>query len=852
MQKNYIKYFRSILFLFILITSHLCFAQQVENQISKVQNPSDITFIHHSNSPKILLIDSWELQIYNNEDIQKVSIPFFIKDKFIENVTFKRSFIIPDNISISTMRLWILGLHGNAVIKLNDYLLMEHVDISTSFKIDINKKFLIEKKNVLEIKLTIPTQDVNHLLLRFPLLFKQYRPLGIARAIYLEFLPDFYFEDVAIKFFNNKLLFNYKTIIKKKLQSPGKTLRIEEKVISAEGVLIHKRFEYIDYKESEKEFHREITINKPRLWTLDAPSRYKIHLSIHTLASTPFQVQKTFGLRNIQVKNNQIYLNNAPIEIKGVNYRSDYSSANNNNFIKLNNLQSDFLRIKELGFNSIRFVNHVPHPYVARIADSLGLLLFIDNGFWRLPEKNYSDDRIFQIAKTTLKEILDVFGNYACVAAIGLGHDIPIESANARKFVMILDKYLKEKFNILSYISSIPLDFNIGNKITDINLVFNYQDPTNIFTHIGDKRRVSTSLLIPGNVGFPSIGENPDNVTLEEHKRQYQKFTNFFNKYDSEKLFNGYFIEAYRDWEGVLPSVVANHNENNTVIYPYGLYDKQNHARLIFQFFTKYLSNEKIEFQYNYTLKRNNFFSIIVFFFTIIFFLIYKRNFRFRENLKRSLQYPYGFWVDLRDRRIISIFNSTVIGITIAIIISSFIASILYANKNSIWLDEFISVFISNFVLKSYYLSVINSALNLFLSIFIFVFGTQILFSLLLRIAGIFSKEKIKLRQTYAIVNWSGAPLLYFIPVSLFAYNLTVANILFPEIIWLFFIFYIWYNYRFGNGIRVLFQMQPVKILLLIILTYLLLIVSFYFTLKSNTQSIEYLDILLKARDLYN
>ncbi len=844
-MKNSFIIFQLIVFINILLFYKSGLTQQ--NELSENLH-SQKNVNQHSGSHIIYLTDSWDIHSHDDETIKNSSIPYFIKDKSTEEITFKKYFTIPDSVNYSAIRLCVLGLNGKAVFKLNNHLISEHADISTTFKIEINKEFVLKEKNLLEITLTAPTQNHDFELFRFPILYKQYRPLGIGRELFLELLPDVFFDDVYVKYDNNKIFLNYKSIIKGKLNKPNKTIRVKEEIFSPNGNLIHKRFEYIEYKPSEKLFNREIRVKTPKLWSPNTPENYQLNLSFNTLTSIPYETELNFGLRKIKYKENQVYLNSTPIEIKGINYRFDYINSQNTFDSIKTNLLSDFIKIKRLGFNSIRFVNYIPQPIAAKYADSLGLLLFIDNGFWRLPENYYSNDKVLDIAKTSLKEILQVFGNSASLAAIGFGHEIPIDKSNTRKFVIILEKYLKDRFNILSYISPLSFGINPKDRITDFNMIFNYNNPNNIFSKIDQIEAKRFINLIPGNVGSPAIAINRE---IGRDKKQYNDLYNFYEKYASSKIFNGFFVESFKDWESELPSIITTNLDNNRYIYPFGLYNHHGQARYIYQFFTNYLKNEKTEISYDSPTNQTKIFSLVVFICAIIFLLICKKNYRFLENLKRSLKHPYGFFVDLRDRRIVSLFNSTAIGFTVAIIVSSFISAILYAYNHSLLVDEFITLFFNNAYLKSLYLSIIYSPWQLLSIFFILILVIQYLLSILLKIAGLFSKEKIKLRQTFAIFNWSGAPFIFFIPISLFTYYLTISDIIFPEIIWVFLVFCIWCNYRLANGIRVLFLMNAFRVALLFILTYLLLLVSFYFVIKSNYLSMEYLEILLKARNLY-
>ena len=83
---------------------------------------------------------------------------------------------------------------------MNDNLLREHVNLPTSYYIDIDPSILKKENNVLNIKLYNFDDNGKTFDLRYPNYAKQFRPLGIAREIYLEYLPKKYLDNIDIKY----------------------------------------------------------------------------------------------------------------------------------------------------------------------------------------------------------------------------------------------------------------------------------------------------------------------------------------------------------------------------------------------------------------------------------------------------------------------------------------------------------------------------------------------------------------------------------------------------------------------------------------------------------------------------
>ena len=802
---------------------------------------------YSSSSIKILQTESWNVSYENSKIIKSVNIPFFISDKNVNSVVFSKFFDIPDSINYSKARLWILGLHGNAQIFLNDKLIKKHSNASTTYYIDLNVNLLKKEENILKIILSKLDENGNSFDFRYPKYTKQLRPLGIAREIYIEFFPNKYFDLVDFKYNDKSLVINYEINITDSLKSKNeKTIKVEEEILSPKGITIHKRFEYLENKILKKQFNRKINIKYPSEWSYKAPQQYTVKLSILSSNIEYFNYTKKIGLRNIKCNGSQIELNNESIKIKGINYRFNFSY----NLDYISKAKNDLKIIKEIGFNTVRFVNYIPHPAIADYADSLGLLLFIDNGFWRLPSKFYTNNEYFNFGKLITAEMAETFKSNPSVIGLGIGNEPEINFPKAKKFTIVLKKYLKDNFNYLSYLSPIDFNFKANDKLSDIVLLQNYVNSDKLFSFAENYLKLNEPIVL-GSIHYPSNIYNKDPFNNINEKWELNKLQQFFLHYDSLNAYNGYFVESFNDWKGEVPSFYSSFDSSNNVIYPYGLVSQNGNKKDKIYFFADYLKNNKIEVSYYKNEQKNNFYSIIVFAISIIFFLIYKRNYRLKENLIRSLQHPYGFFVDLRDRRIISVFNSTLMGLTVGVIISSFISSIVYANFDSILFDEYINIFIKDFNIKLLWLSLLNSPIKLFLFILLSISLLQFIFALFLKIIGIFSKEKRKFRQIYSVISWSGSLFLFFIPVCLFAYNFAVNETFYPEIIWIFFIFVLWYNFRLANGFRVLYLIQPAKMIVLVTLTYLILIISFLVYINMDIAAFEYLKTLSAAQNLY-
>jgi hypothetical protein len=489
----------------------------------------------------------------------------------------------------------------------------------------------------------------------------------------------------------------------------------------------------------------------------------------------------------------------------------------------LKKLRENFIDIKKLGFNAIRFPNNTPHPYCFYLADSLGLYIFCEIGLWRIPEGYFRDDHLLQISKRVADDIILLYDHHPSFVALCIGNEIPIHMPSVKKYMLILKGYIEQKSALKLYLIPLNIDLITQRPITDFYVCNKYD--LSILTDFeeivsAEVYREGASLIF-GNIGFSTanISTVIDQAVIEE--RQSARLQKFLERVSNQKNFGGFFLESYKDWIADSPARLGQPVESGVYSYPYGLITLDEKKRDLYFRIPQLLKNDfPVSVVDRISAKKSNFFSISVFLVSIVILFIYRSNYRFRENLKRSMAHPYGFFVDLRDRRIISILNSTIIGLFTNFLVASLIAAYIYYMRDNILIEEIISSILVPIQAKSLYLKFIKSPFFISMVIWLIFYLLQLTVVILLKIVNLLATEKIRFKQYLAVCNWAGAPLFLLFPVSLLSYHLMHFEVARPIIILILFLFFLWYNFRLGNGLRVLLSLRIYKIVVLLIFLY--------------------------------
>jgi hypothetical protein len=682
--------------------------------------------------------------------------------------------------------------------------------------------------------------------------------LGLSGIVYLIWNAPSRFSDFRYHYNDGKLSYTYQLVLPEEELSSGwpqAKIRCDEEVVDPEGRSIFKRFEYIDKATAGLSFTRTVDVQTPQLWPDAEKWRYRIRLTARSDTGFLARHEQILGLRQIEVQNGEIQINQEKILIKGCTYRLNYPvydenlpvSADQNFFTQV---RADMADIKQLGFNAIRLPNTIANPYFFNLADSLGIFLFVENGFWRVPEPYFRDDRLLQAAKTIADITIRDFAGHPSLTAFGLGTEIPVHQPSVEKFILILKGYIKQNSALPLYL--IPLNYRLlkDRPVTDF-YIFNKYDVSllsDFATLTKNAGQYSGNKVYLGNVGFSLKPEAEDKAEYV----QVSLMQRFFEKLANSADIRGYFIESYRDWPADIPARDELVSEQGRRVYPYGLLGTQNEKRQLYYLMPAFLSQEIPAAKATARqVQKSNFFSIIVFILSVLFFYIYRRDYRFRENLKRSLGHPFGFFVDLRDRRIISIIDSSLIGMYTNFLVAVTISAYLYYMRDNLLLEEYLSAFLVPLGLKQFYLLVIESPYKITFFIWFLFYFLQLIVVIVLKMFNLLAEEKIRFRQYMAVCNWAGASLLFLLPVSLLSFHLMRYEIYHWLAVLILVIFFLWFNFRLGNGLRVLLNISAIKIFVLILLTYSAVVFTFGAIFESKYGLLTYFRLLVDANPLF-
>jgi hypothetical protein len=783
-------------------------------------------------------MDNWTVTGLNGS----TTLPFFSDSR--DTLIFTNSFSFSADSTIKEVYFKSLGFHGRVTVFLNGNQILKQPNASAPARIKINKQFLVTNSpNQLKIIL-IKNASVDNGFPRFTHLYTEPEYIGIVRPFYLELLRSQIFSDFTyqVSKVNKSFVLDYSYKISSRVLASYKNksgLAFTESFLDSNNKVISRR--RVPSPQKSGLIKNRIKISTKVFWTLDTRQFITFSVGVNRFGKSIEENKIKVAIRDVRVENNVISFNFTKPLIKGVTFYENLGFKDGSNLYAA--MRNELILIKADGFNAIRFMGHIPDERFLSVADTLGLMLFIDLPLRRYPDIIFKKDALLENLKNTLATTITNFKKHPSFFALGVGQEIVLSDPATQKFYIILNGSTEPPVPFLTYLAPILTKNTPPEMLADFYML-------DMYTPIRSKIDLISASKIPyllaGKTGFNTLDTGNPKYSLQ-HKLILQ---NDIKAVRNDLKLQGGFLETFQDWRAAIPSYQNIARKDNLV--KNGFYDsaltKYEWAAQGENFWdnagTHILASEK-------QTKPSNVFSIILFFGSLIFFFFYKRYPRFSENYRRSIKHPYGFYVDMRERRIIPIFISFMLGFHNALILSIFAGSFIYFTNDSLLVHEVLNVLIPKAEIFSSYLEISKSELKIIPMLFLFFFFHPLLVGFLIKIIGVLTKNYIRLRQALAIGLWSGAPIIFMLPLSFAAYHLLVKDIFVLPMIIIFSFFILWAHIRLMNGIRVLILSKYRLIFLVLLLSYILPLVIFGFFFIPQPMWYDYLMTLLNSRTLF-
>lgn len=829
------RFFSCILLLFFSVPY---FSQTILNETAPylLKDINSNIFYRESERRIIDLRSDWKVYGESSaENKVEASVPCLFKNS--RSIIFEKEIILSDSIiSDFDLELNCLGINYHAEIMLNEVVIFKKEVANIPFKLELPNNLLSSQTpnilkiivgHVLDDKTTLPS------LQRF--LFPQNNG-GISRDIFIELLPK-----LSVRKLNISSVFtdNFSTVdlhvdglIKYTPQSDDSSRNEYKAMIEIKDpnnqVSSFKELR-VDFTESEFIFNTNFKIENAGLWTPDKPQFYTCDIKLfrnNIIADHYFQRTALYKLSTDQ---NLIQLNGKEFPIKGVSYVTpDYTHFNKMPYKKIG---QDLSLIKAAGFNTVRFIKSVPHPYAIEYCASIGLIAFVELPLSSVPEQILGEEnyrfRVSEIADL----YIDGYSKYSAIAAFGLGSSYLPNSSSTSDFISALSKKIKSKNPWLTYASFIGTE---GDSNTDLDLV-----GLEIYSKLplSFNETPGVGKLFISEAVYPNYNEGQSGYLHQYSYEAQAKFIEDLINLSNQNKINAYFISTMYDYQGDFTSLYTGFSENNN--YSFGILDDENNLNRISYNTIKSIqkSGERITIPMGKFQDDAPLFIVFTGLILAVFMgLLINSKKKFRSDAIRALLRPYNFFADIRDHRIISGFHTILLMIILAGSHALLFVNLLYFLKNSILFEKILLAFgMQSWIYIFSYLA--WNPVTAFIYTFILSVILFLLLALTIKGASFFIKTKVLFTNIYYVVIWAFLPMTILLPVKLVLYRVLITES-FNLYIYIFLLIYlVWITGRLLKGIYVIFDVSKGSVYFYSTLLILLIFggILFYFQFSNST-----------------
>ncbi len=515
-------------------------------------------------------------------------------------------------------------------------------------------------------------------------------------------------------------------------------------------------------------------VNNPLLWSPDEPNLYSLVVKVIRNGSIIDQSEISIGFKDVTIvsseNGNGFLLNGQQFKVKSVNYVDDIQGQGQS--LSVSQYEKDIREIKKLGANTIRVKFGVPHPYLIELCNKYGLLVMYELPVYNTPISILNSDEIKVRIKNIADRILTTIDNSPCLFSYGL-YSYSSEGQNQTKsysedILALMNKYTnnlvhKTIYSGSDYPSIKGYDF----------LVYNFKHKTFDFNkqlvRLKELQQNSGSLPIVLELGT-TVQKNNKNGYADKLSLEFQAYY-LLNSYSVFKtaFVAGYTIDTYNDYLLQQPTMI--NNSDDKYIYTSGLVDRDRNERAAFKAVKSIFNKEKeplLTAGSDPSGDQTIVFIITGIVFGLIFLMMINRFKRFREYFFRSILRPYNFYADIRDQRLISAIQTSVLALLVSVSTASFIAATFYYLRFNDTMEYFLNIVLPIQIIKENLFTMIWSPAVLIIVMALIIVLYILLIAALLRVAAFVLSVRLFFKDAFTLATWALIPTLLLLPVSAF------------------------------------------------------------------------------------
>lgn len=748
-------------------------------------------------------------------------------------VTFLRKFSIDQELlNASTFKLVALGINYDAEIYINDVFLGKHVGGYTTIEIEIPDNTLqLGSENAVKIIVSNVLGARSTLPLRKQVWgWRNYG--GILRDLYLLAVPKVWIDEQSMRvsldregrqgtirvdaILNSKSLDQSEDSVSVRARS-GQTMFVLELVDKYSGASVAQSAPLPITLQPNRDLSVQATLSlaSPKPWSPENPDLYLLKSKIVVQEGRQTQVideyTRNIGFVDVEVREGKFTVNGTRMTLNGIVWHEDAPEFGAS--LTYEQMEKDIAQIKTMGANAVRFAFHPPHPYMLNLCSRYGLFALVEVPVWNVPGEILGDESFQALAETMVMEMIQRDLPHPSVLAWGVGDDFDSSDPRARKYVERIVGVIKKLDARPTYFgTSMGSDDQCADLVeiaatnirtTDIAAFksrlqrwkANHPDQPVLVLRYGKE-------VEPGNRNGYS-----DPMSQEAQGKFFEKFYGAIR----DANIAGSFISAFADWRGDRPVMTV--NSGQPYLHPMGLVNYQREKREAYDIVKSLYNNEKLTSLPIGRFRSSFPFAHIAYGFIVIFVVayVYHYNRRFNETFKRSLIRSYNFFADLRDVRTVSIPQTILLAVSVAMTLGLILSGIFYHYRTDLFADYVLTQFVVGDGVKEWLIDAAWNPLKGMAAFTLVLLLWYPLTALVIKVFSILVKRKVNWYHSFAVAVWGTLPLVILSPLGMALFKLFQTELYVLPVMGVISLFLLWSVARVLKGVAVIYDVAPIK-----------------------------------------
>lgn len=406
---------------------------------------------------KINFGSDWEFKRDEaNSSWQKVTIPhtarienLVVVNQFQGNCFYQKKFRISPKKDKKTF-LYFEGVMMETDVFINNQKVFNHKGGYLPFTVDITH--FTKTNNEISVKLKVTNSDNPEIPPGKPIKdldFNYYG--GMYRNVYLITTNQLYITDAIDwdKKASGGIFVHFSTISKTKADG---TIKVHLRNDFREYKKVRLKYIFTDKSGKKNEFNSDevivggnseseitqtISVENPKLWSIDSPNLYRLEVQVFSNNKKIDSYSEKIGIRKSEIKSDGYYLNDEKIYIAGTNRHQEYPYLGYAISDEAN--YRDAVKIKNAGFDMVR-LSHYPHSEsFLNACDELGILVMNSLPGWQFFGNAVFEENVLQ----NLRDMVRRDRNHPCIV---FWENSLNETEMTESFMKKANNVLKEEF----------------------------------------------------------------------------------------------------------------------------------------------------------------------------------------------------------------------------------------------------------------------------------------------------------------------------------------------------------------------------------------------------------------------